>query len=102
MVRELYNKSKIFQNIKSLNQRFKTDDKEQLQLTIEYHQKLGDTAAQLLLNTGTKVIKRKYTHSKPFSAGLNKIVCKYHKAKNKIRHMSPYCTTKVSAEYRLG
>jgi hypothetical protein len=87
ILRKLYKKSKIFDAVKNLEKRFKTQDDQECQLAIKDCIKYGTIAGELMLHAGRRTGKSEYVYGRPFSDALNQTARKYHKAKNKLRYL---------------
>jgi hypothetical protein len=86
-VRELYDKSNIFEIVEKLDKRFKNASGCDLDEVIKDCIKYGEVASQLLLGAGRKIGNNAYKQGKPYSDQLSLAAKSFHKKRNELRFL---------------
>jgi hypothetical protein len=87
IVRDLYQKSNIFNIVEKLDKRFQSATAENLDEVIKDCVKYGSVASQLLLGTGQKTGTHAYQNGKPFSDKLSNAAALFHEKRNTLRFL---------------
>jgi hypothetical protein len=86
-VREMYEKSNIFNIVEHLDKRFQRATPETIADIISDCIKYGSVASQLLLGAGRKIGNHAYANGKPYSDRLSTVAKTFHDKRNELRFL---------------